>query len=138
MLSQQQQQRSPLQFSREVKYRYLRNNNLMIFESLSTIAKESNLITQLRQKDLHSNDIELVDLHQIFQHQLFKELQACLLEVNEKDQQSDLNDYIERFGKALREDYNEDSPSKSAYGAGPGIDGEYEGKLMPTNNTLMS
>lgn len=44
MLS-QQQQRSPLQFSREVKYRYLRNNNLMIFESLSTIAKESNLIT---------------------------------------------------------------------------------------------
>ena len=110
----------------------------MIFESLATISKESNTITQLRQKDLHSNDIELADLHQIYSHQLFKELHACLSEVNDKDQQSDLNDFIERFGRALREDYNEDSPSKSVHGLGQNSSDDFDHKYMPTNNTLMS
>lgn len=49
-----------------------------------------------------------------------------------------MNDFIERFGRALREDYNEDSPSKSALGGGQNLSDEFEGKYMPTNNTLMS
>jgi hypothetical protein len=62
-----------------------------------------------------------------------------LVEVNEKEQTSDLNDYIERFGRALREDYNEDSPSKSALGNQNLSDDQFgETKLMPTNNTSMS
>lgn len=48
-----------------------------------------------------------------------------------------MNDFIERFGRALREDYNEDSPSKSALG-GQNLSDEFEGKYMPTNNTQMS
>lgn len=112
----------------------------MIFESLNTISKESLLIGQFRQKDLNNNEIELSDLHQIYSHQLFKELSICLTEVNEKEQTSDLNDYIERFGKALREDYNEDSPSKSALGNSQNSSDDQfgESKLMPTNNTSMS
>jgi len=43
----------------------------MIFESLSTISKESKLISELREKDFHKNDMELTDLHQIYSHQLF-------------------------------------------------------------------
>lgn len=78
-------------------------------------------MAQYRQKDLNNNEIELSDLHQIYSHQLFKELAVCLQEVNEKEQSSDLNDCIERFGKALREDYNEDSPSKSVAGAGQNL-----------------
>ena len=63
-----------------------------------------------------------------------------MIEVNEKDQTSDLNDYIERFGRALREDYNEDSPSKSGLGNGQNLSDDHFGdtKLMPTNNTSMS
>ena len=56
------QQRTQQQLLREVKYRYLRNNNMMIFESLSTISNESKLISELKKKDLHKSDVELSDL----------------------------------------------------------------------------
>ena len=111
----------------------------MIFESLTTISRESSMISQLREKDLVHNEIELSDLHQIYSHQLFKELANCLSLVNEKDQTTDLNDCIERFGKALREDYNEDSPSKSIGNSQNSSDDAYsDPKLMQTNNTVMS
>lgn len=111
----------------------------MIFESLTTISRESSTISQLRPKDLQNNEIELSDLHQIYSHQLFKELGICLSSVNEKDSTQDLNDCIERFGKALREDYNEDSPSKSVGNSqNSSDDGYVDPKLMQTNNTVMS
>lgn len=47
-----------------------------------------------------------------------------MTEVNEREQTSDLNDCIERFGKALREDYNEDSPSKSGVGSNQNLSEE--------------
>lgn len=106
---------------------------MMIFESLTTISRESSSISQLKPKDMQNNEIELSDLHQIYTHQLFKELQTCLSQVNEKDTSQDLNDCIERFGKALREDYNEDSPSKSvgSVGQNSSDDGGYvDPKLM--------
>ena len=51
-----------------------------------------------------------------------------------------MNDCIERFGKALREDYNEDSPSKSAGGSNQNLSEDQfsDPQLMATNNTVMS
>ena len=116
LLSDKYQQKSQLQFSREIKFKYLRNNNALIFENLNTISKEAQLLSQFRDSDLSNNEIDLVDLHQIYTHQLFKELGYSVAEINDKDNQTDLQVSIERFGKALREDYNEDSPSKTPSG----------------------
>ena len=84
------QQKSQLQFSREIKFKYLRNNNALIFENLNIISKEAQLLSQFRDSDLSNNEIDLVDLHQIYTHQLFKELGYAVAEINDKDTQTDL------------------------------------------------
>lgn len=90
LMSDKYQQKSQLQFSREIKFKYLRNNNALIFENLNIISKEAQLLSQFRDSDLSNNEIDLVDLHQIYTHQLFKELGYAVAEINDKDTQTDL------------------------------------------------
>jgi len=62
----------------------------LIFENLNIISKEAQLLSQFRDSDLSNNEIDLVDLHQIYTHQLFKELGYAVAEINDKDTQTDL------------------------------------------------